>query len=179
MRIADELRIALTRAVDDAQKRRHEYLTLEHVLLALLHDPDTAKMMRSCGAKLRQIEQELTVYLDTEVESLPEHITREPIQTDAFVSIFHRARMQAISSGKEILTGPMVLIELMRLDDSFAVYLLKSQGIKRVDFTGYLSHGARKTDKKNRENADENNLDDEFFEGDDDPLQEYATELVQ
>ena len=85
MRIADELRIALSRAMEDAQGRRHEYLTLEHVLLALLHDPETTQLIQGCGGRIRKLEEELNLYLENEVEKLPEGVEREPQQTMAFM----------------------------------------------------------------------------------------------
>jgi ATP-dependent Clp protease ATP-binding subunit ClpA len=70
MKIADNLRVALSRAMEDAGKRRHEYLTLEHVLLALLHDPETADVIEAVGGKLSGLEKELNRYLDEEVETV-------------------------------------------------------------------------------------------------------------
>ena len=72
MKVAEELRIALSRAMDEAARRRHEYLTLEHVLLALLHDPETAELLSDVGANLRKLETQLTEYLDEQVEALDE-----------------------------------------------------------------------------------------------------------
>ena len=72
MKIADELRVALSRAMEDVAKRRHEFLTLEHVLLALLHDPTTVDLLEACGANVKTLETDLNAYLEAEVEKLPE-----------------------------------------------------------------------------------------------------------
>ena len=72
MKIADELRIALNRAMEDAKLRRHEFLTLEHILLSLLKDPESAQMLKACGGKLRELERQLEQYLNEEVDTLPE-----------------------------------------------------------------------------------------------------------
>ena len=120
MRIAEELRIALARATSDAHNRHHEYLTLEHLLLALLHDPDTAEMLEACGGHLRALEKELDLYLDQDVERLPEGEEQSPEQTNAFAKVFQRSASHALSSNKEILTGPIVLVELMKEEESYA-----------------------------------------------------------
>jgi ATP-dependent Clp protease ATP-binding subunit ClpA len=175
MKLSDELRIALHRAMQDAQKRRHEYLTVEHILLALLHDPESAQMLKACGAKLTELESALNEYLDEEMEVLPEGEDQEPQQTSAFGRIFSRAATHVLHSNQTTLTGPNILIELMKMEDAHAVYLLQEQGIERVDLTTYLSHGRPNPAKRPRRRDDE----EEAMEGDDDPLEEYAVELVQ
>jgi len=148
MKIADNLRVALSRAMEDAGKRRHEYLTLEHVLLALLHDPETADVIEAVGGKLSGLEKELNRYLDEEVETVDGDADVEPQQTIGFNRVFSRAAFHVQSAGKDVLDGPNVLVELMREEESFAVYLLEAQGIKRLDITTFLSHGVRKDGKK-------------------------------
>ena len=148
MKVADELRVAMTRAVDEATRRRHEFLTLEHVLLALLHDPTTAEMIKKAGGKLSKLETELTTYLDQEVEKVPEDVEVEPQQTLAFQRVFQRAAFHVQNAGKDTLDGAAVLVELMREKESYAVYLLEAQGLKRVDLTYQLSHGGPKPPRK-------------------------------
>ena len=101
MKLSDDLRIALSRAMQDAQKRRHEYLTVEHILLALLHDPESAQMLKACGAKLGELEEELNDYLDEEMEVLPEGEEREPLQTSSFAKIFSRAATHVLHSNQD------------------------------------------------------------------------------
>ena len=175
MKLSKELNIALHRAMQDAQKRRHEYLTVEHILLALLHDPESAQMLKACGAKLALLENQLNEYLDQEMEVLPEGDDREPEQTSAFGRIFSRAATHVLHSNQTTLTGPNILIELMNVEDSHAVYLLQEQGIERVDLTTYFSHGRPNPAKNPKRRED----DEEQIESDDDPLEEYAVELVQ
>ena len=174
MKLSKELNIALHRAMQDAQKRRHEYLTVEHILLALLHDPESAQMLKACGAKLAVLETQLNEYLDAEMEVLPDGDDREPEQTSAFGRIFSRAATHVLHSNQTTLTGPNILIELMNVEDSHAVYLLQEQGIERVDLTTYFSHG-RPNPAKNPKRREE----DEDAVESDDPLEEYAVELVQ
>ena len=184
MKVSDNLRVALSRAMEDAHTRRHEYLTLEHVLLALLHDPGTARLLQSVGGKLKRLEKDLELYLDQEVEKLPEGREREPSQTLAFSRVFQRAAFHVENSGKEELDGPVVLTELMREEDSYAVHLLEQQGIARLDITSYLSHGVRKDGLVARKKAsaggseEPDDVDDVGLEDEDDALSRYTTELV-
>ena len=183
MKVSNNLRVALSRAMDDATERRHEYLTLEHVLLALLHDPATARVIKAVGGKLSKLEKDLEAYLEEEVEKLPEGKEREPTQTLSFGRVFQRAMFHVQNSGKEELDGPTVLTELLREEDSYAVHLLEEQGIERLDITSYLSHGVRKdggTRKKALPGDDSSpDSDDEAsLEEDDDPLSRFTTELV-
>ncbi len=181
MNIATTLRIALTRAMEDAHQRRHEYLTTEHVLLALLHDPDTAEVLEHVGANLSKLEKDLDAYLDEEVEKLPEDKVVEPQQTLAFQRIFHRAALHVQHHGKEELTGKIMLVELMREEESYAVYLLEKQGVTRLDLTSYLSHGVRKDGRLVRRRpvpAEGEAPDDEQPEVADEALDAYTDELV-
>ena len=115
MKVEDNLRVAISRAISDAAERRHEYLTLEHVLLALLHDPDTADVIKAVGGDLKNLERDLALYLEHEVEQLEEGKEAEPQQTVAFGRVFQRAAIHVQSSGKEVLTGPAVLLALTAL----------------------------------------------------------------
>ena len=150
MKIADELRIALNRAMEDAKLRRHEFLTLEHILLSLLKDPESAQMLKACGGKLRELERQLEQYLNEEVDTLPEDVEVEPSNTLSFSRVFQRAATHVLNSEKKTITGPNILIELMRVEDSHAVYLLQNQGIERIDLTTYHSHGSKSNARKER-----------------------------
>ncbi len=177
MKLADELRIALSRALEEAAKRRHEYLTLEHVLLALLHDPDTADVLTACGTDIARLERDLVAYLESEVEKLPEGPSIEPAQTPAFQRVLQRAAFHVQHSGRELLDGPAVLVEVMREEDSYAVFLIEAQGVTRLDITSFLSHGVRKDGLVPRRPAHAG--DEEGGEVAQDPLEAYTTELVQ
>lgn len=179
MKLADNLRVALSRAMDEAKRRRHEYLTLEHVLLALLHEPTSAAALEACGAKVDKLEKELTLYLDNEVEKLPEDRAGiDPQQTMAFSRVFQRAAFHVQNAGKELLEGTAVLVELMREPESYAVYLLETQNVKRVDMTAYLSHGVRKDGLVPQRKRVSAGGDDEDSGDLAEPLEAYTTELV-
>jgi ATP-dependent Clp protease ATP-binding subunit ClpA len=181
MKLADDLRIALSRAMDEAKQRRHEYLTLEHVLLALLHDPSSADALKACGVKLDKLERDLTLYLDNEVEKMPEGREQDPQQTMAFSRVFQRAAFHVQHSGKDTLDGLAVLVELLREEESYAVYLLENQGVKRVDLTTFASHGIRKDGLvPSRKKATAGDGEEEGSSGEGaEPLAEYTTELVE
>jgi len=176
MKLSDTLRIALSRALDDAAKRRHEYLTLEHVLLALLHDPDTTDVLTACGTDVGRLERELIEYLESEIEKTPEGRLVEPTQTPAFQRVLQRAAFHAQHADKDELDGPAVLAEVMREADSYGVYLLESHGVSRLDITSFLSHGIRKDGLVPRRSAHAG--DEEDSELPEDPLDAYTTELV-
>ncbi len=183
MRISDELRIALARATTEAKTRKHEYLTLEHLLMALLHDPSSAEMLNSVGVDLSSLEKELDLYLEHDMEQIQNlDESRPPEHTNAVTKVFQRATHQALSTKSEEITGPIVLIELMAESESYAVYLVKRQGIERVDLTTYLSHGASSGSRKARRTIhdDDEMSFDEADEMEDDPiLEEFGVELVQ
>ena len=177
MNLADELRVALSRALDEATKHRHEFLTLEHVLLALLHDPSTADVLKAVGCDLATLERDLTAYLESEVEKFPESRPVEPQQTPAFQRVLQRAAFHVQHSGRDTLDGPAVLVEVLREEDSYGVFLIESQDVTRLDVTSYLSHGVRKDGLVSRKKAGAG-VDGEGEDVAEDPLEAYATELV-
>src|SRR6185436_14573090 len=176
MKLAEELRVALSRAMDEATRRRHEYLTLEHVLLALLHDPETAEVIAACGGDVKKLEKDLQKYLEEEIEKLPVAKAEAPIQTLAFQRVLQRAAMQVQHSGKDTLNGAAVLIELFREPESFAVHLLEKQGITRLSVTSFVSHGIRKDGLVRRQSMPAG--DDDESRPESDPLEAYTSELV-
>ena len=178
MNLADELRVALSRALDEATLRRHEFLTLEHVLLALLHDPTTADALKAVGADLLKLEKDLTAFLESEVEKIPEGRPVEPLQTPAFQRVLQRAAFHVQHAGRDTLDGPAVLVEVMREEDSYAVFLIESHGISRLDVTSFLSHGVRKDGLVNRKKTHVGDGVDDDGEVAEHPLEAYATELV-
>jgi ATP-dependent Clp protease ATP-binding subunit ClpA len=178
MKPTENLRIALSQAISDAMERRHEYVTLEHVLLALLHDPITSEALEACGADLARLEKDLDLFLQHEVPQLPEDHPAEPIQTMAFQRILQRAALRVQSSGRDTIDGPALLLSLTREEDSHAVFLLEEQGVKRLDLTSYLSHGTRKDGKLSKPRRASGTQEGDDGGIADDPLSEYTTELV-
>jgi len=145
--LGDELRIALGVALERAYQRRHEFLTLEHLLLALLHDPRASEILEACGADLLQLEKELDAELE-EFETLPGDKPYEPAQTLGFRRVLQRAILHVQHSGKGPVDGGHVLVAMFAEPESQAVYLLENQGVTRLDVTSFMSHGIRKDGKR-------------------------------
>ena len=186
--ITKELESSLRLAFAEAKARRHEHVTLEHLLYALLRDPVATRILRACGARLPELKRDLEQHLQESQGQLPDGFDRDPEQTRAFQRVLERAAMQVQSSGKETIDAGSVLVALFRERDSHALYLLEKQGVTRLDLLRFISHGALKV-------RDESGLrphtgdDDELHaqpQGDDedggladDPLAAYCVDLIQ
>src|SRR5216683_190177 len=187
--ITKELESTLGLAFAEAKARRHEHVTLEHLLYALLRDPVAARILRACGARLPELRRELEQHLDESQPSLPRGGDREPEHTQAFKRVLERAALQVQSSGKEQIDGGNVLVAFYRERDSHAVYLLERQGITRLDLLRYISHGALKVrdpsamrqyeEGEPGSDREQHAHDDEDEEAPaDDPLGAYCVDLV-
>ena len=139
----DDLRVAMGMAMTTAQERKHEFLTLEHLLYGLLHDPRASEVLEACGANLEELERQVVAYLEG-VESIEVEGEYEPIQTLGFRRVLQRALLHVQASSKGPVDGGNVLVALYAEPDSHAVWLLKQQGVERVDVVSFLSHGIRK-----------------------------------
>jgi ATP-dependent Clp protease ATP-binding subunit ClpA len=140
---SDALRVALGMAMEDAKKRRHEFLTLEHLLYGLLHEPRASEVLEACGADLKALEKEVVEFLDG-VEGIDVEGDYEPIQTLGFRRVLNRAVMHVQGAQKTEADGGNVLVALFGEPDSQAVFLVKKQGVERIDVVSFLSHGVRK-----------------------------------
>jgi ATP-dependent Clp protease ATP-binding subunit ClpA len=142
---ARELEHTLHNALAEASRRRHEYATLEHLLLALVGDSHAAAVMRACGVDLDELAGQLTRYLDTELTSLKAEGQVDPNPTAGFQRVVQRAILHVQSSGREEVTGANVLVALFSERESHAVYFLQQQDMTRLDAVSYISHGIAKT----------------------------------
>ena len=185
--ITKELESSLRLAFAEAKGRRHEHVTLEHLLYALLRDPIATRILRACGARLPELKRDLEVHLQETQPQLPEGSERDPEQTRAFQRVLERAAMQVQSSGKDTIDGGNVLVALYRERDSHALYLLEKQGVTRLDLLRYISHGALKVrgEEGMRPAGDDEELhaqppggDDEDGALADDPLTAYCVDLI-
>jgi ATP-dependent Clp protease ATP-binding subunit ClpA len=146
MRISRELELTLTLAVDEARRRRHEFLCLEHVLYALTFDEAVANILRHCGGDIKTLQRDLEKFFKENLEQLPENAEElEPQQTLGFQRVLQRAAAHVQSSGKDVIEGRNLLVALFREENSHALYLLNKQGITRLDVLNYISHGISKT----------------------------------
>ncbi|MDX2170555.1 MAG: ATP-dependent Clp protease ATP-binding subunit ClpA [Deltaproteobacteria bacterium] len=142
--ISRELEVTLGLALREAMRRQHEFLTLEHVLFALLHDSDVSDVVKHCGGNVDVLKREVDKFLAETMEALPDAVRPEPQQTLGFRRVLQRAALHVQSSGKEQISGRDVLVSMFRETDSHAVYLLEKQGISRLDVVSFISHGVSK-----------------------------------
>src|SRR5512136_3355926 len=140
--VSKELQQTLQAAVAEARRRRHEYVTLEHLLHAMTKDKVAAEVLLACGADLKLLEKELEEYLDRTLESLS--ASQDPEQTAAFQRVLQRAAWHVQGSGRTELNAGDVLVAITRERGSHAVYLLEKQGVRRLDTLQYISHGVGK-----------------------------------
>jgi len=143
-----DLELTLNMAFRFARDRRHEFMTVEHLLLALLDNPAAGAALKSCGANLDKLRQELASFIDSTTPVLPEgDIERDTQPTLGFQRVLQRAVFHVQSSGKAEVTGANVLVAIFSEQESQAVYLLKKIDITRLDVVNYISHGITKTEK--------------------------------
>jgi ATP-dependent Clp protease ATP-binding subunit ClpA len=141
---AQSLEKTLHAALGNASERSHEYATLEHLLLALIDDPDAAQVMQACGVDLGDLGDVVRQYLDQEYQSLKTQDKADPQPTAGFQRVIQRAILHVQSSGKDTVTGANVLVALFSERDSYAVYFLQQQDMSRLDAVSFISHGIGK-----------------------------------
>src|SRR5215218_6595155 len=141
--IAKRLQASFEFAVNEAIRRHHEYVTLEHLLFALLHDRTVNDVVRACGGDVEALKKQLDEFIDRTYERVADEDV-QPTLTTMLQRVIQYAQLHAQSSGrKEVDTGQM-LAALYQAERSQAVYLLRSQGINKLDVLNYLSHGIAK-----------------------------------
>ncbi len=141
-----ELEETLSFAVDQAVKYRHEYVTLEHLLYALLQDSAAQDILFNCGARMDEIAGLLEQYFENTLDKLPDEIKVMPELTATFQSTINYAILQAEGSGQPAVDGGNILAAFYQAEQSYAVYLLLQQGVSRLDIINYISHGISKID---------------------------------
>src|SRR5512140_2875657 len=176
--VTKELQLTLQAAVADAKKRRHEYVTLEHLLHAMTKDKVATEILLACGADLELLQRELEDYLDRTLESLPNR-SQDPEQTAAFQRVLQRAAWHVQGSGRTELNAGDVLVAITRERGSRAVYLLEKQGVRRLDILSYISHGVG----KDGPGGDEDGQEEQGEEGGPrpvkDPFKTFTVNLVE
>ncbi|MEY3428837.1 MAG: ATP-dependent Clp protease ATP-binding subunit ClpA, partial [Pseudomonadota bacterium] len=146
--IAQELEVSLHMAFVEARQQRHEFITVEHLLLALLDNPSAAEVLRACSAQVDDLRQSLSSFIK---DNTPQVAGTEEVDTQptlGFQRVIQRAIMhvQSTGSGKKEVTGANVLVAIFGEKDSHAVYYLHQQGITRLDVVNFIAHGIRKSD---------------------------------
>ena len=127
------------RAMAYASDRKHEFATLEHLLLALAEDKDAVFVLRGCGVDLNKLRGDLLTYLDHDLEYLVEDLRGDPRPTESFNRALQRAVIHVQSSGREEVTGANVLVAISVESESHAVYFLKKHGVTRSDAVTFVS----------------------------------------
>ncbi len=141
---ARELEQTLHTALAEASGRKHEYATLEHLLLALIEDVHASRVMKACGVELGELRDAVKMYLDNELEALKVEGDTDPSPTSGFQRVVQRAILHVQSSGRDEVTGANVLVALFSERESYAVYFLQQQDMSRLDAVSYISHGVGK-----------------------------------
>jgi len=143
--ITQELQQTFNMAFEDAIQRRHEYITLEHILFALLHERTGEAVLTKCGGNVKQLKKELESFLKAEVEPLPKALEVIPEPTAAFERTVQTAIMQATAAGQKTINGGNLIAAMFAEKKSHAVFLLLKQNISRLDVLNYISHGIDKS----------------------------------
>jgi ATP-dependent Clp protease ATP-binding subunit ClpA len=142
--LSRNLEQSLHRALALANERRHEYATLEHLLLSLSEDQDAVAVLRACGVEIDKLQRDLAQYLDNELAGLVTSRGGEAKPTAGFQRVLQRAAIHVQSSGREEVTGANVLVAMFSERESHAVYFLQEQDMSRLDAVNYISHGVAK-----------------------------------
>ena len=173
-----ELETSLNEAFKEAREKRHEFMTVEHLLLALLNNPTAAHLLRVCGASIDGLRRDLTTFIDENTPTLPAGDLRDTQPSLGFQRVLQRAVFHVQSSGKSEVSGANVLVAIFGEQESHAVYLLNKQDITRLDVVNYISHGVSKIEDEKDDSGNEGEGD-EFESGEaaKDPLEDYATNL--
>ena len=142
--LSKELEFTLNLAFKEAREKRHEFLTVEHLLLALTDNPSALEVLRACGTDLDTLRQDLETFLDETTPLLPPNDTRETQPTLGFQRVLQRAILHVQSSGRKEVSGANVIVAIFSEQESQAVYLLHKQNISRLDAVNFISHGISK-----------------------------------
>jgi ATP-dependent Clp protease ATP-binding subunit ClpA len=151
--LSKELEFTLNLAFKEAREKRHEFMTVEHLLLALLDNPTAAEVLRACGADLNQLRGELRAFLEETTPLLSATDNRDTQPTLGFQRVLQRAVFHVQSSGKKEVTGANVLVAIFSEQESQAAYFLNKQHVTRLDVVNYISHGVSKIHDEPAEEA--------------------------
>ncbi len=182
--IAQELEVSLHMAFVEARQQRHEFITVEHLLLALLDNPSAAEVLRACSANIDDLRKSLSTFIK---DNTPQVAGTDDVDTQptlGFQRVIQRAIMhvQSTGSGKKEVTGANVLVAIFGEKDSHAVYYLHQQGVTRLDVVNFIAHGIKKSDPPEPAKSNENQA--EAEEGSEkaekqSPLEQYTQNLNQ
>jgi ATP-dependent Clp protease ATP-binding subunit ClpA len=176
--LSKELETSLNEAFKTAREKRHEFITVEHLLLALTENPTAMAILQGCGVDLTQLARELEDFIDETTPLLTEDDIRDTQPTLGFQRVLQRAVFHVQSSGKKEVSGANVLVAIFGEQESQAAYILNKQNISRLDVVNYISHGvSRISDEDDEAVSRENDLEEGQEERPQKPLEAYATNL--
>jgi ATP-dependent Clp protease ATP-binding subunit ClpA len=184
--IAQELEVSLHMAFVEARQQRHEFITVEHLLLALLDNPSAAEVLRACAANIEDLRKSLVNFIKENTPTVggDEEVDTQP--TLGFQRVIQRAIMhvQSTGSGKKEVTGANVLVAIFGEKDSHAVYYLHQQGVTRLDVVNFIAHGIKKSDppepaKSNESSGSSEGEKEEAGDGKGSPLDQFTQNLNQ
>jgi len=175
--LSKELEFTLNLAFKEAREKNHEFMTVEHLLYALLGNPSAVEVLRACGGNLEQLKQDVGIFLEETTPKLSDEDTRETQPTLGFQRVLQRAVFHVQSSDKTEVTGANVLVAIFSEQESQAVYFLNKLNITRLDVVNYISHGISKVFDQPEENT-ENSVDAETADSTaKQPLESFAVNL--
>ncbi len=179
--LSQNLEKTLHVALAAAAERRHEFATLEHLLLALCDDDDAVAVMRACNIEIDELREKLVEFLSDELNDIVSVSAEDPKPTAGFQRVVQRAAIHVQSSGREEVTGANVLVALFSERESHAVYFLQSQDMTRLDAVNYISHGIAKrpgaTDRRTVHGADQDEKSEETVKKGREALTAYCVNL--
>jgi ATP-dependent Clp protease ATP-binding subunit ClpA len=152
--IAQELEVSLHMAFVEARQKQHEFITVEHLLLAMLDNPSAAEVLKACGVELEELRGVLTDFINEHTPRLPPHSDADTQPTQGFQRVIQRAILHVQSSGKKEVTGANVLVAIFGEKESHAVYFLNQRGVTRLDVVNYIAHGITKTPQQKPDKAE-------------------------
>jgi len=156
--LSKELEVTLNNAFKSAHEKRHEFITVEHLLLALLDNASAEAIMKACGCDIKTLRMQLTQFIDETMTLIPQGIQRETQPTLGFQRVLQRAVFHVQASDKKEVSGANLFVALFSEQDSHAVYLLNRQDISRLDVVNYLAHGISKIDQDNESNNERSSV---------------------
>ncbi len=172
-----ELEVSIGQCYKDARESRHEFMTVDHLLLALLENASALGVLRACGAEIDELASSLRQAINDNVSILPEDDNRDTQPTLGFQRVLQRAVYHVQSSGKKEVTGANVLVAIFSEKDSHAVYLMQKQDITRLDVVNYLSHGVARNGEPPEEPAEDSRGPEAAEEAKGNALAEFAVNL--
>ncbi|KTD31483.1 MULTISPECIES: ATP-dependent Clp protease ATP-binding subunit ClpA [Legionella] len=175
-----ELEFTLNLAFKEAKEKRHEFMTVEHLLLSLLDNPSAGNVLQACDANIDALRRDLTEFIDETTPRIPEdELDRETQPTLGFQRVLQRAVFHVQSAGKTEVTGANVLAAIFSEQESQAVYFLRRENITRLDVINYISHGVSKYHNNEMSDSMSSPMDEEGMgsEGNESPLESYCMNL--